>query len=77
MSKDHHDWWNLLRELELLEYDHVIATLTEISGAVIIVLAAGVGTLSAWVLPRSGIGPVVRYEGRFWSALRNRLRDAE
>ena len=75
LSKDHHDWWNLLRDLDLLDYDHLLATLSEVTGASIIVLAVGVGILSTWALPRSGIGPTVRYEGQFWHAIRDRLRD--
>jgi hypothetical protein len=72
MSKDHHDWWNLLRDVGLLDYDRVLAAVVECAGAAIIVGAVGLGIVTAWLLPRTRSGS--RYEGRFWAALRDRWR---
>lgn len=68
MSKDHHDWWNLLRTYGLLEYDHLLATLTTILGTGIVLASAVLGTLAAWVMPRPR-----HFAGGFWRALRDAL----
>jgi hypothetical protein len=62
-SKDHHDWWNLLGRYDLLEYDHVLAVCTAGVGAALVVLAAVLGILTAWALPRARWGKTVRFEG--------------
>ena len=75
LSKDHHDWWNLLRTYGLLDYDHALAALATITGAAIVTGAAALGILAAWVLPRPGVGPRTRFTGGFWRALRARLEE--
>lgn len=70
LDNDHHDWWNLLRELDMLEYDYVLARLTEVSGAGLILLACAMGIITAWLLPRSKPGIGSRFRGSFWRALR-------
>lgn len=71
MGKDHHDWWNLLRELDLLEYDHILATGANVTGVIVILLACGLGILAAWVMPRTADSH--RFRGNFWRALRVNL----
>ncbi len=73
LSKDHHDWWNLLRTYGLLDYDHALAALATISGAGLVLGAVVLGILAAWTLPRARIGPCARFEGGFWQALRAAL----
>ncbi len=68
MGKDHHDWWNLLRELGLLEYDHILATGANVTGVIVILLACALGILTAWVMPRTADS--YRFRGNFWRALR-------
>jgi hypothetical protein len=75
MSKDHHDWWNLLRDVGLLKYDTLFAALSTWSGVALIVIAAALGIVTAWALPRTRLGPVPRYEGSLWSALRDALAE--
>jgi hypothetical protein len=75
LSNDHHDWWNLLRGVDLLDYDGLLATLSTLTGAGIIVAAAGTGILSAWLLPRVRLGPVPRFEGGFWRAMWEQLKN--
>lgn len=73
LSKDHHDWWNLLRSYGLLEYDHALAALATVTGAALVIGAAALGILATWTLPRPGVGPRARFTGGFWQALRARL----
>lgn len=56
MSKDHHDWWNLLGHYGLLDYDHTLAMMVKLAGIGIILLAVGLGIFTAWVLPRTRLG---------------------
>ncbi len=74
MSKDHHDWWNLLRDVGLLQYDHLFAALATGTGVALIAGAAALGIVTAWAVPRTRLGPAARYEGSLWSALRDGLR---
>ena len=50
-----HDWWNLLSQTGLLEYDQVIASLAVILGALIVLVMAAGGLVTTWYSPRSGI----------------------
>lgn len=52
MGKDHHDWWNLLSHYDALHRDDLIAQIVRGSGAVIVVLTAAVGLVTAWRMPR-------------------------
>jgi hypothetical protein len=45
----HHDWWNILSELEWLEYDHALAAMVNLTGEVFMLLAFVWG---GWVLWR-------------------------
>ncbi|MBI5960430.1 MAG: hypothetical protein HY866_16940 [Chloroflexi bacterium] len=74
-SKDHHDWWNLLGKLDLLEYDHLLASLVSGAGVVLVIGAVALGVVTAWVLPRTRLGTVVRYEEKFWRTLVKRLSE--
>lgn len=44
LSPEHHDWWNILRMLDLLAYDDLIAMIVRVSGTLIVlgVIAAGI-----------------------------------
>lgn len=53
MSKDHHDWWNLLKHYDALEHDNLIAGIAYNGGALIVIAAALAGVLFAWWLPRA------------------------
>jgi hypothetical protein len=70
MSKDHHDWWNLLGHYGLLEYDHTLALIVKLGGIGIILLAVGMGIFTTWILPRRTLGHVPRYQGSFWAAVK-------
>ena len=74
MSKDHHDWWNLLRHYGLLEYDHTFANIATGLGLVIGCAAVLLGLLTTWLVPRTRLGNAPRYEGMLWGALRAALR---
>jgi hypothetical protein len=76
-SKDHHDWWNLLKQYGLLDYDHALALIATLAGSALILAAVGMGILTAWALPRTGIGPSPRFSGRFFPALRAALKAPE
>jgi hypothetical protein len=75
MSKEHHDWWNLLGHYGLLEYDHTLAAAATLIGAGIIVLAAAAGIITAWLLPRTRLGPAPRFEGNFFRAVAHALAE--
>jgi hypothetical protein len=45
----HHDWWNILNTLGLLEYDHTLAALVNLTGEALMLLAFLWG---GWVLRR-------------------------
>jgi len=74
MDSSHHDWWNLLNHFGMLEYDHTLAAIANITGAVIVVWAVLLGIISAWLLPRERLGPFRRYTGGYWAALKNALQ---
>lgn len=73
LDENSHDWWNLLRWTGLLEYDHVIADISVITGVLTVLTAILVGFLTAWLLPRTG---TVRYHGFLWSALANTIQQS-
>lgn len=52
MSKDHHDWWNILRELNLLEYDYIFAALSTGVGIVVLLAAVAAGIYMTWMHPQ-------------------------
>ncbi|HML23819.1 MAG TPA: hypothetical protein PKD09_19340 [Aggregatilinea sp.] len=74
LSKDHHDWWNLLGHYGLLDYDSLFAAAAVIVGSAILLWAVLTGIAAAWLLPRQGIGASPRFEGGFWRALWDALR---
>ncbi len=74
MSKDHHDWWNLLRQYGLLKYDHTFAAIATGLGLVVGFAAVLLGLLTTWLLPRTRLGNARRYDGTLWGALRASLR---
>ncbi len=73
MSKDHHDWWNLLGRYGLLEYDHTFAAIATGAGLVIGGAAVLLGLLTTWLVPRTRLGGAPRYAGTPWGALRESL----
>jgi hypothetical protein len=74
LGQDSHDWWNLLERYGLLDYDHVLAGLATLIGALLVLGAVTLGILAAWALPRTRIAPAARrFQGGFWAALRQSL----
>jgi hypothetical protein len=62
LDKSHHDWWNLLRRVGLLDYDFLIADIAFGIGLLLILGAIVLGMWTAWSIPRQHIGPHPRYE---------------
>jgi hypothetical protein len=62
-SAEHHDWYNLLNMLGLLNADKTLAVLATLVGIVTVVSVVVVGILSAWLLPRTRLGRVQRFDG--------------
>ena len=49
MSSDHHDWYNILNMLGLLQFDAALALLARVVGILIVFAAAGAGIYFAWL----------------------------
>lgn len=56
MGKENHDWWNILSRYNLLAYDHRLAQIVTVAGALLVIGAALAGIAAAWALPRVGWG---------------------
>jgi hypothetical protein len=63
MDSSHHDWWNILRRLGLLKYDHLIAETFFWWGVFVILVMIMLGMWTAWVFPRLALGKSQRYRG--------------
>jgi hypothetical protein len=74
MGPDHHDWWNLLSHYHILRYDDLLAMIVLLTGAGLILIAAGLGIYTAWMLPRARLGKVQRFEGNFFHALQRSIQ---
>lgn len=72
-SADHHDWYNLLNMLGLLNADKMLAALATLIGIIIVVSVVVAGILSAWLLPRTRLGRVRRFDGSPLRALSSAL----
>jgi hypothetical protein len=72
-SAEHHDWYNLLNRLGLLNADQTLAALATLSGIIIVVGVVAAGILSAWLLPRTRLGRVQRFDGNPLRALSGAL----
>ncbi len=66
MDSSHHDWWNILRRLGLLEYDHTIADLAVLLGVLIALSAVGLGIWTTWIFPRLTLGSNPRFQGHLF-----------
>lgn len=66
MDSSHHDWWNILRRLGLLEYDHLLAGIAVMLGVLIVLSAIFLGIWTAWVFPRLKLGRSPRFQGNIF-----------
>lgn len=64
LDKSHHDWWNILRRLDMLAYDGTIADIVLFIGAVVVLGTLIAGILTTWMLPRTHFGKVSRFGNR-------------
>ncbi len=53
MSKEYHDWWNILKHYDALEHDDRLAIAAVVIGTLIALSASTTGILVAWWKPRS------------------------
>lgn len=63
MGPEHHDWYNLLNMTNLLRFDKFFALLTTLMGIAVVLTVVGLGILTAWLLPRTALGRIRRFEG--------------
>jgi hypothetical protein len=68
LSADHHDWWNILSMLGLLEYDGLLAGIARIGGALMIVAVSLIGVYCTWVYPRLRL---------YWTSAQARMNAGE
>ncbi|MBI5931501.1 MAG: hypothetical protein HY862_19495 [Chloroflexi bacterium] len=71
MDSSHHDWWNILRRLGLLKFDHVFADVAVTLGVLIVLSAILLGVWTTWVFPRLALGRSPRYQGNIWRTKQN------
>ncbi len=71
MDSSHHDWWNILRRLGLLKYDHAIADFAVLLGVFIALSAIVLGIWTAWVFPRLTLGGRPRFQGNLLKSASN------
>lgn len=53
MDKSAHDWGNLLTHYDLLAYDDMLALSVTLAGAALVLIAALLGIVTAWWMPRA------------------------
>lgn len=61
LDKSHHDWWNILGMVGLLDYDWLVADIALGGGFLIGLSTIGLGIWTTWVYPRRSIGPKARF----------------